>query len=157
MSHPRLGELSNVQLNHYYQGNPHYLSAVAKDLIPRETEGKFLFINMQSNHNGPGTHWVLLYNVSPTHIYYFDPMGIIPPEPVCSIMKESGKIKTYSLTDVQPLDSSSCGWFCIYVADHLLQGETFTEITQKQLTDDPQINQHILYKYFSHAKTLSKE
>ena len=56
----------------------------------------------------PGTHWVCFKSGSP--FIYFDPYGISPPT---DIMEVIPKKLYYNTSQIQDLDSTACGWFCI--------------------------------------------
>jgi hypothetical protein len=125
----RLPELSNQFIDRYYKQQPHYAGCFPKDKLPTDIAGKFCIVNLQSSRAGDGTHWTLLYNVNPSSISYFDPMGEIPPESVERVMNKTGKRCEINNIDLQPINSSSCGWWCMYAADHLLKGWSLPTIT----------------------------
>ena len=66
-------------------------------------------INLDKKGNG-GTHWTALYygGKDGKH-YYFDSMGVLPPEDL------ENKIKNYVYNDkqFQCINDTSCGFYCI--------------------------------------------
>jgi hypothetical protein len=80
----------------------------SKDKIPKLIADKFYIINMQNSTEGNGTHWVVLY-YNGVDNFYFDAFGFICPKEI-----EDKLIKyTYSKKQIQDVNSSSCGWYCI--------------------------------------------
>lgn len=100
---------------------------MSKDQLPHDISDRFYVLNM-ANHNEPGSHWVLLYNCKAKEVIYFDSYGVEPPRQVAEAMRATRKQKAYNQVDFQQLDSSECGWWCIYVALQLLRGFTFQQI-----------------------------
>ena len=89
--------------------------------MPNHIERKFYIINLD-DESGPGTHWVVLYNLRKRPIY-FDSFGVWPP-------KELGPIENLVNNEyrIQSFNSSSCGLYCIYIIDELLTGRDFLDI-----------------------------
>ena len=80
-----------------------------QDDIPSQLKKGFYIINLQSKKTkGNGTHWCIFY-FDKQESYYFDPMGFIAPEYIHK------RIKPYIYCDkqVQSIDTSSCGFYCI--------------------------------------------
>lgn len=140
MSNPfHLKAISNIQIEHYYKNNPYFGGIYMKDEIPRLQHQKFYIINLDSS-TGNGTHWVLVYNVAPDEIFYFDPMGIpYPPRNVLDAMRKTKKPATFNIDDIQSMRSESCGYYCMFIADHALMEDQFY-INFKKL----------IHKYFSY-------
>lgn len=122
-----------------------------KDRIPQNIEG-WNIINMD-NHNGNGTHWVCFYkNTINNDNIYWDSFGILPPVIIDDILHPY----KYNHKDVQYLDSSSCGWWCIFCIwfcskyDNKQEGlKTFL-----CLFSNNQINNEIQLKNFFNFKSL---
>ena len=49
-----------------------------KDELPSKLKNGFYVVNLQSSHDGNGTHWMTLY-YSSKHLFYFDPFGFLAP------------------------------------------------------------------------------
>ena len=64
---------------------------------------------MQDHDEGEGTHWVVFYYNKPLTSIYFDSFGFPPPEDVEEVIKEY----IYNDEDIQDLESTACGYFCI--------------------------------------------
>ena len=80
----------------------------SKDKIPKLIPNTFYIINMQNSDAGNGTHWVsMYYNVYEN--YYFDAFGFNCPKEI----QEKLMNYSYSKKDIQDINSSSCGWYCI--------------------------------------------
>lgn len=105
-----LGELSNIDLIKICKEYKLNVQGIhCKDRIPENVEG-WNIINMD-NHTGQGTHWICFYknNDSNDNIFW-DSFGVVPPVEIDDLLHPY----TYNHKDVQYLDSSSCGWWCIF-------------------------------------------
>ena len=74
-----------------------------KNELPRLKNGNYII-----NLNGQ-SHWTALIKKGDKY-YYFDSYGVVPPVDVHNVI---GKKFRWSNRDIQDLNSSSCGWFCI--------------------------------------------
>ena len=81
----------------------------SKDQMPELQRDKFYIINLQDHDEGNGTHWTVFYYNKPLESIYFDSYGFIAPIDV------EDKIKPYIFNDadIQDMDSSACGYFCV--------------------------------------------
>jgi hypothetical protein len=80
----------------------------SKDKLPLLKPNTFYIINLEDHDKGPGTHWTAFYYNTLKSIY-FDPFGFVAPLDV------QNKIKPYIYNDdeIQNIDTSSCGFYCI--------------------------------------------
>lgn len=120
-------ELSNDQIDKHFAGNPHYGGCYPKDELPARLGNKFAILNMQNADDGHGTHWVLLYNVRPREVIYFDSMGEVPPVKIKQFMARTGKKQTINKYQLQPLNSTSCGWWDIAAATAFDKGQSLPQ------------------------------
>ena len=89
--------------------------------MPKKLQKKFYIINLD-DETGPGTHWVLMYNIQNPPIY-FDSFGVWPPRELYQI-----KNLLFNEYRVQKLDSNLCGLYVIYIVDELLKKREFMDI-----------------------------
>jgi hypothetical protein len=82
----------------------------SNDTLTNPNKNKIYIINLQ-NADEPGSHWVLLYNG-----YYFDSYGTVPTTNIAPY------VKNYNTADFQGLNNSSCGYYCIFVANNIIAG-----------------------------------
>ena len=117
--------LSNVDIENYYKGNPHWGGVHMRDeFATMKLEDKFYIANLDDS-TGPGTHWTLIFNVpipddNPDLTIYADSYGVYPPNDVLAFLRQSHRPMVYTSDQYQSLDSTACGWFCCYIADQLL-------------------------------------
>lgn len=144
-------ELTNTQIDQHFAHNDSYAGCFPKNKLPSagELSNKFVFVNLQSSTQGNGTHWTLLFNCQPRNVIYFDSMGQVPPQEVTARMKETGKSQQYNTHDFQPIDTSSCGWWCIYAANVLQRGKSLDDIVQHFHNSSVGHNEELLRNYFS--------
>ena len=98
--------IKQLQLDYCFGG------VYSKDQLPPSQElirTKFYIVNMQDHDEGEGTHWVVFYYNKPLTSIYFDSFGFPPPEDVEEVIKEY----IYNDEDIQDLESTTCGYFCI--------------------------------------------
>jgi hypothetical protein len=123
-----------------------YNGIFQKDCLPKKLLNGFYIINLQSSSDGNGTHWLSLYKVNDGYSIYFDSMGFLPPKDI------ENKLYKYEYNDkqIQGLNSSSCGFFCIAFILFLSKFknninkafETFISL----FSNDSKKNEVILYK-----------
>jgi len=90
------------------QGVDDFNGVFMKDQLPERLERGSYIINLQSSGDGNGTHWVALYH-TPNFSYYYDSYGFVPP------LEVQEKIIPYMYNDmeIQDLDSTACGYYCV--------------------------------------------
>lgn len=144
-----LHDLSNLQINRLFKGCPEYAGCYSKDKLPEDLNGKFAIVNLEDQKAGGGTHWVLLYNVKPGSITYFDSFGEVPPEPVEAAIKRSGKKLSWNNDQLQAYKSTSCGWWCIRAANALLNGKSIKQFAHSYNLKDQSANEVTLRSQFA--------
>ena len=81
----------------------------SKDQLPKHLEEGWYIINLENHDQGNGTHWTCFKFQRALPSIYFDSFGIDCPEHLhLEIMPY-----IYNQREIQDLDSSCCGWFCI--------------------------------------------
>lgn len=107
-------------------------------------------VNLDSS-KGPGTHFTLWMNLpNEPKVYYFDSYGVVPPENVANWLKTSGKPITYSSSQVQPIASKLCGYYCVYVANQTIH-KSFYEAVES-FSNSPEQNDKMITKVFDHVQ-----
>lgn len=141
-----LHELSDLDIEAYYKHNKSFGGCFSKDRAFELKDNHFYILNMD-HPSGPGTHWILVYLLNPKVGIYFDSFGAPPPTTILSYMRKHRAINYRNICDFQSLYSSSCGWFCIYVTDNLLNGRSFDSI-ERDFSTNIRANEALLRKYF---------
>lgn len=136
--------------------------------LPEKRRLGSYIINLDDS-SGDGTHWVFakIYcdadressSDSDNESYrycgslYFDPFGIGMPQEVEAFLKPFGK-KTINTKQIQNINSSQCGWYCLY-CDYYLENhkkcKTYADDYKMFLDiwdDDPKKNLEILKEKF---------
>ena len=135
--------LSNWDLDKMFARNKNYGGTLSKDELPR-LQSKFYVVNM-SNAGEEGTHWVMVYNVRPHDVYYFDSFGQFPPEEILTRMQATGKDILRNSQIIQAFNSVRCGYFCALVAQLLDKGYEFLNIMD-DFSSHRRNNEHLLMK-----------
>ena len=104
-----MNELSDNDLYNICKYNKLPLLGIyQKDQLPNKLKNGFYIVNLQASTEGNGTHWTVL-NYSPGISFYFDSYGFGPPKEVEKKLNDY----LYSMIDIQDINSSSCGYYCI--------------------------------------------
>ena len=144
-------ELTNIQIDNYYSGNPNYGGCVNAHDTSMMNPGKFYILTLDSNPFGEGTHWVLLYLVNKNEAIYFDSFGLPPAERISWFCRRF-KNRMRNIGQIQDIKSSSCGWYCLYVCDKLLSGMNFADVVESFNTRGTvkgmHNNEKVLQRYF---------
>lgn len=126
---------NNISINGIFQ----------KDKLHNIKPG-FYIINLQSSKDGNGTHWTSLY-YNPELSLYFDSYGFCCPEDIELLINDY----KYNTIDIQSLESSSCGYYCIAFIKFLYNKknkeqsfETFTNIFNKDTNKNELILNELL-------------
>lgn len=150
----KLAALSNWDINKYYMKNIYYGGCYSRDLlkkIPRDMakSRKFYVVNIDPFDSGRGgTHWIAISNLDNDLSIVFDPFGVeeLPPD-VLEWLKSNRKVVYVNTHSVQDISKESCGYFCLFVLDHLLKGYKFTEVLA-MFSPNRLENEKILKRYF---------
>jgi hypothetical protein len=101
-------ELNNIEINKYLKNYSRYKGCYQKDNLPMIENRCYYIVNLQSSKDGDGTHWCLLYCIKKNLIFWFDPIGFLPPEEISTKYNYY-----YNPIDIQDIDATTCGYFCI--------------------------------------------
>ena len=87
------------------------VNVIAKDEIEKLTSLGNYVMNLE-NHNQHGSHWTALV-MNKKNCLYMDSFGMPPPEKVFQYLEKKYKKVNYNKMEIQDIDSSHCGYFCI--------------------------------------------
>ena len=101
--------LSDIQIKQIINKHQIKINGIyMKDKLPHKLKYGFYVINLQSSNEGNGSHWTGLY-YHPHMSIYFDSFGKKPPQ---EVENRIGKY-IYNHNDLQYINDTSCGYFCI--------------------------------------------
>lgn len=139
-----MNELSNYDIIDILQNYNIEINGIFnKDKLPYKLQQGFYICNMQNSTDGNGTHWVAFYYDFPKKSYYFDSFGFDSPNEI------HDKIKPYlyNQRDIQDINSSSCGYYCIAFIKMLYNKrdkERFYNLFTNYFSDEIRRNEMIL-------------
>ena len=119
---------SSDQLNQYLKNVPNFKGVIHRNQLKNKKISNNESYITNLDNKGQGSHWVAWY-VSPKHDYvmYFDPFGVICPEDVKRYLKSGNKAVLINNGQIQHIESSSCGYFCVKFIKDLSKGIPFYE------------------------------
>lgn len=88
----------------------------SKDTLPTRCYTGSFIINMENSDVGNGTHWVLLKVFPSKEVIYFDSFGLSPPKQIIDFV---GKKIGTSTRQIQDIDATTCGYYCIACDDYM--------------------------------------
>lgn len=149
------GELSDIQIKNICRKNnlSNFGGCYAKDEIQSLPTGKEYIINME-DHQGPGTHWVLLDTRDKRHFQYCDSFGVVPPTDIVNYARAHRARLTYNKVDMQSYHSAACGWYCLYLMAQMRNGRTMRDIIHHDFVNlrtmkPRRNNDQVLKEFFS--------
>jgi hypothetical protein len=150
-----MGSLSNYEIEsiaeHY--GFP-LKDCCMKDELQGSPKNGYYIINLESSTQGDGTHWTLLI-VQPELALFFDSFGAPPSTEIIDFVKKRRGIHmAFNNEIIQDIDSSNCGFFCLYFIwyiEHcrkplIKAANDFTDL----FSEDTKRNDGILKQLFRH-------
>jgi hypothetical protein len=88
------------------------IDIITKDQLPKHKVNGAYIINLQDSTDGNGTHWILAKIFDKKKALYFDSFGQPLPLEVLHFLRHYKPVP-YSNRDIQNIDSSRCGLYCI--------------------------------------------
>ena len=119
-------------------------------LDTRLEQGYSYILNLSEDvaENG-GTHWVAI-SYQGQFIFYFDSFGAPPPTDVLKWMKKSRRKIAYNNVIIQALESTLCGFYCIYYLYFVNRVQTKKTLHERsnefisKFSYDPDVNASLL-------------
>ncbi len=137
--------LSNFDIESFFAHDPRFGGVINKNDLEKYPN-KIFIANLDARQN-PGSHWILVSNINPSYVYFFDSYGTDPPEHILKLMRNTGKHLFRNTRQLQSLATNSCGEFCMYMAKELLKGRNPNDIVH-DFGENLVENENSLKKYF---------
>ena len=109
-----------------------YLRTPLNDIASRDEKNIYnhkqaLFIyNLQSSYMS-GSHWAAKY-VKNSVINYFDSFGMPPFQELVDRAKEKKLTLLHQSNKIQNLNTTTCGYFCLYFLNERNKGSTYYDL-----------------------------
>lgn len=120
----------------------------SKDQLKKPLKRGFYIINLADSVD-EGTHWTALYIINDNFSIYYDSFGFPAPEDIENIINKN---YIYNKQQIQNIDSSSCGFYCIAFIkflsnkqDKLKSFNTFLKLFGNNTNDNEIILHKLLY------------
>lgn len=137
-------ELSSIDITNIFNGKPLFGGVINKDDLKHL--GRKVYIVNLDTRSGNGSHWTMISNINPHSVDYFDSFGIDMPEHLLSLAEKTGKQIHQNHSQYQMIKSNSCGEFCVYVANELMNKRPFTDILS-DFSKKLEYNEKLLNRY----------
>ena len=123
------------------------VNVIAKDEIGKLTSLGNYVVNLE-NHNQGGSHWTALVMTAKTCLY-MDSFGMPPPEQILQYLEKKYKKVNYNKIEIQDMDSTYCGYFCIAFLKYMRDNRNGTlRGFQRIFSPNPKKNDKILARFF---------
>jgi hypothetical protein len=134
---PQPGELSNRDIQEYFEGQPLFGGCYSQDTLPRLQRACYV-VNLERSQTStgrplPGTHWMAIVNTRPRCVFYYDSFGREPALAILRRLQETGKKVVWNRYVEQGLSSTQCGLFACFVISQMLAGKSWTQVIRKEL------------------------
>ena len=143
--------LSNLDIDIILKRNKiNYNGVFSKDNLPDDMREGGYICNME-DFGGPqgGTHWICFFYSADSSRFYFDSFGIRAPTDIVKIIEPY----YWADRDIQDIDSSSCGYFCIATICEFQNKEPILKTWFEYLdswTNNQKLNERILHSKFKY-------
>ena len=143
--------LNNIEIDEHYNNIKSIKQTCSRDTVPKLKNKEGVVINLNLNSE-PGSHWVCLFKEDhfkeDYSVYnYFDSYGVYPLDKKLLKVKEKDKI-IFNNTQYQPIQkSNTCGAFCCYVLDSLMNGHDFVDVVYQFDHDNLKNNDKMMNDY----------
>jgi hypothetical protein len=113
-----LKPLTNIDFDNLLKDNKYYAGCFSKDLVSSKSckDGYLYVLNLDAA-GGSGSHWIMMSLADKDTNLYFDSYSAPPPLKVQNFLKKQSK--PYIINPLyeaeQSLNSSSCGYFCLFL------------------------------------------
>ena len=129
-----MSSLTNHDILRYASDIPYFRGVYMRDSLPKSgvSERECGVVNLDKSE-GSGTHWVSYYKYDTVRIY-FDSFGQVTPMEIQKYLKtkrefqENIAVIQRNTDIVQHINSTNCGYLCLFVLEALGKGESFQQV-----------------------------
>lgn len=126
------------------------------DQIPQHWERPCALVVNTDDSSKPGTHWVAIYVSADGHASYFDSYGLPPTvEAHLDRIRRNSTSYEWSIPQLQSIDSSVCGQFCIAFLFYMSHGYDLRRFCSLFSTDTVE-NDRLSLTLFNHITKCKK-
>ena len=129
-----------------------YLNIPINDVLSRDenvphNHKQALFIYNLEPAYMSGSHWVATY-VKDNVINYFDSFGMPPFQEIVNHAKKKNLTLLHQNNQIQNLNTTTCGYFCLYFLNEMNKGNSYYDLLQVFNTNDTMKNETFIEHYF---------
>ena len=95
-----------------------------------------------------GSHWVSTY-IENGKINYFDSFGLPPFQEIVNHAKEKNLTLIHQNNQIQSLNTTTCGYFCLYFLNEMNRGVSYFDLLQVFDIHDTTKNERFIGRYFT--------
>ena len=126
----------------------------AEDLPSRITKRPQSFVTNTDSCAGPGRHWVVFHFPEDGPCEFFDSLGVKPEgyqTRFKQVLEDNGSRYVFTLDRMQPMNSVTCGLYCIYFVKHRYRNISFSNILSCFSTKHLEMNDRKMIEYLSNV------
>jgi len=144
--------ISNYEILDFMKNEPNFIGVFSHDTLPilnNPISTTSLIVNY-NNSNEAGSHWVATYGTQ-----FYDSFGVIPSDIIQKWIRTTYKIPKGHIEYVehqqQKIESSLCGFYCMFFIKKRNEGYSYDTIVHKMLDYNTDTNQELIKEFY---KTL---
>ena len=119
---------------------------------PHNHKIAFFIYNLEPSYMS-GSHWVATF-VKDRVINYFDSFGLPPFQEIVNHADKKNLTLIHQNDQIQHLDTTTCGYFCLYFLNEMNKGNTYFNLLQVFDVHDTMKNEKFIEKYFKNPAML---
>jgi len=130
--------------------NKQFIKVTSIDEIPIEITNKHFIISNLSLSNEAGSHWIALIRSENDTLEIFNSLGMTSLNNIEPYLKLKSKMNiVYNEHPFQSIESTSCGFFCIYFIVHRLLNfdMSFEHILEHIFSENCELNERKVVKF----------
>lgn len=158
--------MDNLELTQLLKTDPYtsriFAGVFPCDFLPQNAvlQKPAAYIVNTDNSRQRGRHWILIILCSDKDAIFFDSYGLSPsaeifPKEFLHFLKRNCETYSYQNKQLQDVDSSCCGHYCIFMLYHIARGMSYKKALHF-FTDDFKRNDRTVEMFVTNSLTCVK-
>ena len=117
------------------------------EIVPHNHKAGVFIFNLEPLYMS-GSHWVSTH-IENGKINYFDSFGLPPFQELVNHAKEKNLTLIHQNNQIQALNTTTCGYFCLYFLNEMNRGVSYFDLLQVFDIHDATKNERFIGRYFT--------